>query len=160
MRKAITTATTLLTTAVLLTGCGSGGDGSTSSESKAPSASSASGAPDPSASGAAGSAAGETHQVTLEVKGSGKGQVLWTAGDNGMDQVDLPWKKQTTVTLKGAELKLGAPLSVVPQAVQDANARFVFPACTITVDGKQVAHNEDEDNAKGCTYLLKSTNRP
>lgn len=148
MRKAITTATALLTAAVLLTGCGSG---SKSPDAKAPSQASS------SASGTPEQAAGQTHQVTLEVKGSGKGQVVWSAGDNGMDQVDLPWKKQTTVALKGAELKLGTPLSVVPQAVQDSGGRFVFPACTITVDGKQVAHNEDKENAKGCEYLLKAT---
>lgn len=150
MRKAIA-GTALLTAAVLLTGCGSSGSDAKDTAKKDVAAK-------PSTTPTTGKwGEPETHDVTLEVQGKGTPSVMWIAGTNDMEQVTLPWKKTTKVTLKGAELKLGSLISVQSQGVPGPNGRYVFPPCVIKVDGKTVAQNDDGEDSKGCKYELKGS---
>jgi hypothetical protein len=131
--------------AALLTGCGGGGSHPQKATAPARSAK-------PTADAHSQQA---TREVTLEVRGKGQTQIYYTADTNHSEQVTLPWKKTTKVTLVGAELQVGVPVSIVPGSVQGADGQFHAAACVIQVDGRTVADNQDGKSDKGCNYTLK-----
>ncbi|MET9800265.1 hypothetical protein [Streptomyces sp. NPDC006368] len=149
MRRTVT-AVALAVTAALLTGCGSdngNAKGKTGGDSGK--------APETTRSAPPTPAAGEaTHEVTLEVRGTGSTQIMWHAAGSGFEQQTLPWSKTETVELTAAEQKVGYLLSVVPGSVKGADGMLKQAPCTIKVDGKQVADNDGGKNPKGCTYKL------
>ncbi|HZG04638.1 MAG TPA: hypothetical protein VE546_13885 [Streptomyces sp.] len=152
MRKTVA-GLALVVAATLLTACGGGGgeDG----DGKKKDGSAASSAPDerPEEDGAGGD--GVTREVTLEVQGKGTTQIAYVAGSNATEQVTLPWKKTVKVTLKGAERKLGVPVTIVPGSVQGPDGQLRPASCTITVDGEKVADNKDGKDVTGCKHMLK-----
>ncbi|MFG2576876.1 hypothetical protein [Streptomyces sp. NPDC048481] len=143
----------LLAAAVLLTGCGG--------EEKDAGAAAKTGEESPSASasgGAEGSSSGKkgvTHQVVFEVGGEGATQVMWVGNTNHFEQVTLPWTKTESVRLEGAELKLGLLVSVAPGSVKGPDGMLKLAPCTIKVDGKQVADNQNGKSAGPCEFKLK-----
>lgn len=152
MRKIIT-GTALVLTSVLLTGCGGGGTAGTAKPADPkPVATQSAGARQP----AAGSAE-VSHEVTLEVLGSGPSQVYYNLSTNKMEQVTLPWKKTETITLTtDAEKKVGTTVSVVPGSVKGEDGMLKAAPCVITVDGKKVADNQDGGaSASMCRYHVK-----
>ncbi|MFF2503312.1 hypothetical protein ACFVTY_08055 [Streptomyces sp. NPDC058067] len=151
MRRTVTGIALVAATAALLTGCGSGGGG------KAEAGKDASNAPSQAASTPAGKPAGEeaTREVTFEVQGQGSTQVFWTAGTSKTEQVKLPWNKTVQLTVKGAELKVGSLVSIVPGSVSGSGGQLRPAPCVIKVDGKQVADNEEGKSVAGCKYLVK-----
>lgn len=152
MRKTAILTISLLAAAVLGTGCGS--DKKDASPAKASEAS-----PSTSASGEAkGSTSGKKgvpHQVVFEVGGTGAAQVMWNGNSNHFEQVTLPWTKTESMQLEGAELKVGVTVSVVPGSVTGPDGMLKPAPCTIKVDGKQVADNQDGKSPKLCEYKLK-----
>ncbi|GAA2598550.1 hypothetical protein [Streptomyces axinellae] len=150
MRKAVGAAA-LVMSAVLLTGCGVLDGGSAKSDS----GESASEKHKSSAKKKDKWGPPQTHEVTLEAKGEGTPQIDWMADTNHFGKVTLPWKKAVKVELKGAQLKLGIPLYITPQAVPGPDGQYVYPSCAIEVDGKQVAENAGGTSTKGCKYTLK-----
>ncbi|MFF4185541.1 hypothetical protein ACFYZ9_20330 [Streptomyces sp. NPDC001691] len=150
MHKTGTLALTLLAVAALLTGCGSEKkDDGGAARASAPAGSGAKGlAPDRK---------GVAHQVVFEVGGTGAAQVMWIGNTNHFEQVTLPWTKTESVTLEGAELKVGHTVSVVPGSIKRADGSGMLQAapCTIKVDGKQVADNQNGKSDKLCEYQLK-----
>ncbi|MFF8288376.1 hypothetical protein ACF068_03950 [Streptomyces sp. NPDC016309] len=156
MRRTVTT-TALVLTAALLTGCGGSGSEDGPKPAGKPSAkpSAAAGAP-----GAAGGDGPVSHQVTLEVRGTGSTLVYYNLETNKGEQVTLPWKKTATITLTTeAEKKAGTVVSVVPGSVTDGNGMLKAAPCVITVDGKKVADNAGADDknpgSSMCEYTLK-----
>ncbi|OKK05942.1 hypothetical protein AMK26_07550 [Streptomyces sp. CB03234] len=150
MRKTITTAALVLA-ATLLTGCGGG-----STDDPKP----ASGAPSAKPSEAAKGDGPVSHQVTLEVQGTGSTLVYYNLDTNKGEQVTLPWKKTATITFTTeAEKKIGTVVSVVPGSVPAADGTLKAAPCVITVDGKKVADNKganDKDPSSSmCKYALK-----
>ncbi|MEU3355347.1 hypothetical protein [Streptomyces sp. NPDC037389] len=146
MRKIITGAALVLATAVL-TGCGS-------DDSPAPADKPATSA-QPKAK--AGGGSGEVkHEVTLEVLGTGTTSVYYNLDTNKMEQVQLPWKKTSTITLTtDAEKRAGLGVSVVPGSVTGSDGMLHAAPCVITVDGKKVADNQDGKSDKMCEYKVK-----
>ncbi|MGW7004959.1 hypothetical protein ACWGCW_19670 [Streptomyces sp. NPDC054933] len=134
--------------AALLTGCGSGHQ-DTSVGQQSPGATSST-KPTADAKGQQ-----ATHEVTFEVQGKGQTQIYYTTDTNHSEQVPLPWKKTTKVTLVGAELQVGVPVSIIPGTVQGSDGRFRAAPCVIAVDGKTVADNQGGKSDKGCQYTLK-----
>ncbi|TDU80305.1 hypothetical protein [Streptomyces sp. KS 21] len=156
MRK-IVTGTALVLAAGLLTGCGSGGSKSEEAKgSTAPGKPAATASSSPSGSGKPASGGGEvSHEVTLEVLGSGPAQVYYNLASNKGEQVTLPWKKTETITFTTeAEKRIGTTVSVVPGSVQAADGMLKPASCVITVDGKKVADNQDGKTPM-CNYRLK-----
>ncbi|WP_405941503.1 hypothetical protein [Streptomyces sp. NBC_00207] len=151
--KTAMSAMTLCAAAVLLTGCGSDASkpavdsGKPAAASPAP-ASSAPSAP-PAKSG------GATHEVTLEVGGTGKTAVMYSGIGSGFEQQTLPWSKSGTAELTAAERKVGYLVNVVPGTVTGADGKLQQAPCTIKVDGKQVAESDGVKNTKGCSYIIK-----
>ncbi|MEU5418857.1 hypothetical protein ACFY1P_35215 [Streptomyces sp. NPDC001407] len=147
MRKIIMGSALLLTTA-LLTGCGS--DDSPAKSDKAAAAST-----QPKAKPDGGS--GEVkHEVTLEVLGTGTTSVYYNLDTNKMEQVQLPWKKTSTITLTtDAEKNVGHGVSVVPGSVTGPDGMLHAAPCVITVDGKKVADNQDGKSDKMCEFKVK-----
>lgn len=153
MRKTITT-TALVLTAALLTGCG--GSDSSSADSPKPASDTPSGKPSDASKGDG----PVSHEVTLEVQGTGSALVYYNLGTNKGEQVTLPWKKTDTITFTTeAEKKVGTVVSVVPGSVQAADGTLKAAPCVITVDGKKVADNKganDKDaSSTMCKYALK-----
>ncbi|MFF5475081.1 hypothetical protein [Streptomyces achromogenes] len=152
MRRTATLTIGLLAAAVVVTGCG--GEKKHAGPAKADKAT-----PSTSASGEAkGSAAGAkgvSHQVVFEVGGTGTAQVMWNGNSNHFEQVTLPWTKTETMRLREAELKVGVMVSVVPGSVQGPDGMLKPAPCTIKVDGKRVADNQDGKSPKPCEYKLK-----
>ncbi|MEU3877650.1 hypothetical protein [Streptomyces sp. NPDC029704] len=146
MRKIIMGAALVLTTA-LLTGCGSG-DSPAKSDRPATST-------QPKAKPEGGS--GEVkHEVTLEVLGTGTTSVYYNLDTNRMEQVQLPWKKTSTITLTtDAEKKVGLGVSVVPGSVAGSDGMLHAAPCVITVDGKKVADNQNGQSNKPCEFKVK-----
>ncbi|MFD7629559.1 hypothetical protein ACFV7Q_26625 [Streptomyces sp. NPDC059851] len=156
MRK-IVTGTALVLAAGLLTGCGGGaGTSENAKGSTAPGKPAATASSSPSGSGTAASGGGAvSHEVTLEVLGSGPAQIYYNLASNKGEQVTLPWKKTETITFTtDAEKRVGTTVSVVPGSVQAADGMLKPAACTITVDGKKVTDNQDGKTPM-CTYRLK-----
>ncbi|MGW7260765.1 hypothetical protein [Streptomyces sp. NPDC054834] len=152
MRKTATLTISLLAAAALVTGCGS--EKKDARPAKAGEAS-----PSASATGEAkGSSSGKNgvpHQVVFEVGGTGPAKVMWIGNTNHFEEVTLPWTKTESVQLEGAELKVGVTVSVVPGSIEGPDGMLKPAPCTIKVDGKQVADNQDGKSAKPCEYKLK-----
>ncbi|WP_181794424.1 hypothetical protein [Streptomyces sp. WELS2] len=152
MYKTAALTSALLAAVVLVTGCGSEKKGA--GPAKASEAS-----PGTSASGEVkGSASGEKgarHQVVFEVGGTGAAQVMWNGNSNHFEQVTLPWSKTESMQLEGAELKAGVTVSVVPGSVKGPDGMLKPAPCTIKVDGKRVADNQDGKSPEPCEYKLK-----
>ncbi|MFF8613897.1 hypothetical protein [Streptomyces sp. NPDC015350] len=148
MRKTATLTIGLLAAAVLVTGCGS--EKKDTGPARASEAS-ASG----EAKGSSSGKKGVPHQVVFEVDGTGATQVMWNGSSNHFEQVTLPWTKTEPMQLEGAELKVGVTVSVVPGSVKGPDGTLKPAPCTIKVDGKQVADNQDGKSAKPCEYKLK-----
>ncbi|MEU6124601.1 hypothetical protein [Streptomyces sp. NPDC047123] len=157
MRKTVT-GVALVAALALLTGCGSSDDGEGSGEKSGKKEGSSSGAaakPGGDAD-AGGSGKGAAHQVTLEVGGQGKTQIMYVSDTNHMEQVTLPWKKTFEITLEGAEKKVGHVVSVVPGSVQGGDGMLSAAPCTITVDGDKVSDNDGGKAKKPmCEHMLK-----
>ncbi|MFF3859485.1 hypothetical protein [Streptomyces sp. NPDC002209] len=155
MRK-IVAGTALVLAAGLLTGCGgSGGKSEDAKGSTAPDKPAATASSSPSGSGKPASGGEVSHEVTLEVLGSGPAQVYYNLASNKGEQVTLPWKKTETITFTTeAEKRIGTTVSVVPGSVQAADGMLKPASCVITVDGKKVADNQD-GKAPMCSYRLK-----
>ncbi|MEU6482816.1 hypothetical protein [Streptomyces sp. NPDC046887] len=156
MRKKVT-ATAILLAAALLTGCGSGGDGGDTGAKDKGGASKPSAADSPSTNEGT-KTEDASHEVTLEVTGKGKGKsmIMWSmAQDLKTETVTLPWKRTATLTPQGAEKQVGLQVMVTPGTVEGENGMLTAGGCTITVDGKQVADNDDGKTPKPCTYKIK-----
>ncbi|WP_405921270.1 hypothetical protein [Streptomyces sp. NBC_00122] len=135
--------------AVLLTGCGSGTP-KAAAEGGKPAAASQSPASAPAAK-----AGGTTHEVTLEVGGTGRTAVMYSGVDSGFEQQTLPWTKTGTVELTAAEQKVGYLVNVVPGTVTGPDGKLQQAPCVIKVDGKKVAESDGVKTAKGCSYTIK-----
>lgn len=73
-----------------------------------------------------------------------------------MENVTLPWKKTSTITLTtDAEKKAGLSVSVVPGSVPGSDGMLQPAACVITVDGKKAADNQGGKSDKMCEYTVK-----
>ncbi|MEV0783311.1 hypothetical protein AB0I52_10065 [Streptomyces sp. NPDC050423] len=152
MRKTLTRAA-FVVAAVLLAGCGGGGGADESpAESKAKSP-----AVQPShTSEDSGDAVeeGTPHEVTIEVRGTGTGSVMYTLDEDNFEQVTLPWKKTATIAARGAERKVGRLVILTPGNVTRPDGKLVAAACSITVDGKTVVETK-EGAGKPCSYKFK-----
>ncbi|MFI1800157.1 hypothetical protein ACH427_22780 [Streptomyces sp. NPDC020379] len=146
MRKIIMGAALVLT-AALLTGCGS--DGSPATADKPATATQPKAKPE--------SGSGEVkHEVTLEVLGTGTTSVYYNLDTNKFEQVQLPWKRSSTITLTtDAEKKVGLGVSVAPGSVTGSDGMLHAAPCVITVDGKKVADNQNGKSDKMCEFKLK-----
>lgn len=131
--------------AVLLTGCGSDAPKPAASPSAAP----ASSAP-------AAKSGGATHEVTLEVGGTGKTPVMYSGIGSGFEMQTLPWTKSGTAEPTAAEQKVGYLVNVVPGTVTGADGKLQQAPCVIKVDGKVVAQSDGVTTTKGCSYTIKS----
>ncbi|MFF3800800.1 hypothetical protein [Streptomyces sp. NPDC002134] len=147
IRKTATLTISLLAAAVLVTGCGSEKDAGPAKASET----STSG----EAKGSSSGKKGVPRQVVFEVGGTGAAQVMWNGNSNHFEQVTLPWTKTEAMQLEDAELKVGVTVSVVPGSVKGSDGMLKPAPCTIKVDGKQVADNQDGKSAKPCEYKLK-----
>lgn len=143
MRKIIS-GTVLVLAAALLTGCGSN-DGPPTADKSA------------SVKQQPNSGSGEVkHEVTLEVLGTGTSQVSYNLDTNKMENVKLPWKKTSTITLTtDAEKRVGTLVYVIPGSVPGSDGALHVAACVITVDGKKVADNQGGKSDKPCEYTVR-----
>ncbi|WP_405786896.1 hypothetical protein [Streptomyces sp. NBC_01367] len=144
----MTALTACAAAAALLTGCGSAepkpkpaGEGAPAASTSAPSA--------PAKAG------GATHEVTLEVGGTGKTAVMYNGIGSGFEQQTLPWSKSGTAELTAAEQKVGYLVSVVPGTINGADGTLQQAPCVIKVDGKKVAESDGVTTVKGCSYTIK-----
>ncbi|OEJ31550.1 hypothetical protein [Streptomyces subrutilus] len=135
--------------AVLLTGCGSDTPKPAADNGK-PGASQS-----PASSAPAAKSGGATHEVTLEVGGTGKTAVMYSGVDSGFEQQTLPWTKSGTVELTAAEQKVGYLVNVVPGTITGADGKLQQAPCVIKVDGKKVAESDGVTTTKGCSYTIK-----
>ncbi|MFD7910311.1 hypothetical protein ACFV30_06225 [Streptomyces sp. NPDC059752] len=145
----MTALTACAAAAALLTGCGSAEPKPKPAGEGAPPAASASA---PSAPAKAG---GATHEVTLEVGGTGKTAVMYNGIGSGFEQQTLPWSKSGTAELTAAEQKVGYLVSVVPGTINGADGTLQQAPCVIKVDGKKVAESDGVTTVKGCSYTIK-----
>ncbi|MGI5341702.1 hypothetical protein ACQEVS_32000 [Streptomyces sp. CA-181903] len=148
MRKTVMAVVTVAT-AALLAGCGGGGKSDDKGDKGASASQGAKAEPQEGAD------KGASHQVTLEVRGKGTTQIYYNLDGNGAQQVTLPWKRTATIAPEGAERKVGRLVSVVPGSSQAENGMLRAASCTILVDGKKVADNQDGKSNKPCEYKLK-----
>ncbi|MFB6559755.1 hypothetical protein ACFCYH_12880 [Streptomyces sp. NPDC056400] len=135
--------------AALLTGCGS------SDPKPKPAGESARPAASASAPSAPAQAGGATHEVTLEVGGTGKTAVMYSGVGSGFEQQTLPWSKSGTAELTAAEQKVGYLVNVVPGTITGADGKLQQAPCVIKVDGKKVAESDGVTTVKGCSYTIK-----
>ncbi|MFF1692041.1 hypothetical protein ACFVXC_00155 [Streptomyces sp. NPDC058257] len=149
MRKTVVGVAVAMVVALLLTGCGSGGNGAKAD------AGNSTNSPKESAKPTSKWGKPKTYEVTVAVEGKGKPNILYITDTNHSAQVSLPWKKTSDVTLEGAYLKSGTTISVSSQAVLTPSGSFDFPPCSIKVDGETVAEYAGGESAKGCKYHLK-----
>ncbi|MFI2242313.1 hypothetical protein [Streptomyces chrestomyceticus] len=148
MRKIVTGAALALAMA-LLAGCGSDGG----SKPAADKTGDAKTKPQPQPHGTGGEA---KHTVTLEVLGTGSAQVYYNLDSNKFEQVTLPWKKTSTITLStDAEKRIGLPVSVTPGSVPAPDGTLRAADCVITVDGKKVAEQKGSRAATICKYTVR-----
>ncbi|MER6255849.1 hypothetical protein ABT224_31310 [Streptomyces sp. NPDC001584] len=147
MRRTMTGVTVCAAAAVLLTGCGSA-EPKPAGESERPAASA-------SGSSAPAKAGGATHEVTLEVGGTGKTAVMYSGIGSGFEQQTLPWSKSGTAELTAAEQKVGYLLNVVPGTITGPDGKLQQAPCVIKVDGKKVAESDGVTTVKGCSYTIK-----
>lgn len=149
MRRTITGMMLGTAAAVLLTGCGSdipkpAFDKSTPSASHSPASTEPTAKP-----------GGATHEVTLEVGGTGKTAIMFSGIGSGFEQQTLPWSKSGTAELTAAEQKVGYLVNVVPGTITGADGKLQQAPCVIKVDGKTVAESDGVKTTKGCSYLIK-----
>lgn len=156
MRKRLTATAFVLATA-LLTGCGAGGSEAKGDNADTGAAQGSAAAPQSPSAGTPEGATGEgtSHEVTIEVGGTGSTMVMYTLDESKTETVTLPWKKTATIAARGAEKQVGRLIVVTPGTVQGENGMLTAAACTITVDGKKVADNDNGKIAKPCSYKLK-----
>lgn len=152
----LTVAGTAVVMAVaLLTGCG-GDDGKTTEKDAAASSAPGERSKEHETGDKKGAKGGEvTREVTFEVDGEGQTQVYYTADTTATERVTLPWKKTVEVSLRGAELEIGVPVSILPGSVPGENGTFKIAPCVIKVDGKQVVENPGGESDAGCEHTLK-----
>ncbi|MEU9161237.1 hypothetical protein AB0D29_13315 [Streptomyces sp. NPDC048424] len=148
--KTVMSAMALCAAAALLTGCGSDAPKPAVDSGKPAAAS-----PAPASSAPPAKSGGGTHEVTLEVGGTGKTAVMYSGIGSGFEQQTLPWSKSGTAELSAAERKVGYLVNVVPGTITGADGTLQQAPCTIKVDGKQVAESDGVKNTKGCSYLIK-----
>lgn len=152
MRKTVTGIALAAAAAMLLTGCGSddgakgGGSAADRAGDKAPSSQSASSEAAPEKG---------THEVTLEVGGTGKVAVMYNAASSGFQEQSLPWTLTETVELTAAEQRVGYLVTAVPGTITAADGSLQQAPCVIKVDGKKVADNNAGKKPKGCTFTIK-----
>ncbi|WP_329386783.1 hypothetical protein OG625_28800 [Streptomyces sp. NBC_01351] len=139
------------TAAVLLTGCGSDKPKPAVDDAKP----AASQSPAPASSAPAAKTGGATHEVTLEVGGTGKTAVMYSGIGSGFETQTLPWTKSGTAELTAAEQKVGYLVNVVPGLITGADGKLVSAPCSIKVDGKVVSESDGIKNSKGCSYIIK-----
>ncbi|MEV7524486.1 hypothetical protein [Streptomyces sp. NPDC091371] len=151
MRRTMTGMTLCAAAALLLTGCGSDTPKPAADNGKPAASQSAA----PASSAPAAKTGGATHEVVLEVGGTGKTAVMYSGIGSGFEQQTLPWTKSGTAELTAAEQKLGYLVSVVPGSITGADGMLVSAPCSIKVDGKVVAESDGLKNAKGCSYVIK-----
>ncbi|MBZ4321595.1 hypothetical protein [Streptomyces huiliensis] len=149
MRKTAMAVVTVAT-AALLAGCGGSDKSDDKDAAKGTSASQAA-----KAEPKEGAGKGASHQVTLEVRGKGTTQVYYYLDTNGGQTVTLPWKKTATITPEGAERKVGRLVTITPGSSQGEDGMLRAASCSIIVDGKKVADNQDGKSGKPCEYELK-----
>ncbi|MFF4448128.1 hypothetical protein [Streptomyces sp. NPDC001502] len=147
MRRTMTGVTVCAAAAVLLTGCGSA-EPKPAGESERPTASA-------SASSAPAKAGGATHEVTLEVGGTGKTAVMYSGIGSGFEPQTLPWSKSGTAELTAAEQKVGYLVNVVPGTIAGPDGKLQQAPCVIKVDGKKVAESDGVTTVKGCSYTIR-----
>ncbi|MFA7767311.1 hypothetical protein [Streptomyces sp. NRRL S-448] len=133
--------------AVLLSGCGSA-EPKPAGQGERPTASA-------SASSAPAKTGGATHEVTLEVGGTGKTAVMYSGIGSGFEQQTLPWSKSGTAELTAAEQKVGYLVNVVPGTITGPDGKLQQAPCVIKVDGKKVAESDGVTTVKGCSYTIK-----
>lgn len=100
-------------------------------------------------------AGGATHEVTLEVGGTGKTAVMYNGIGSGFEQQTLPWSKSGTAELTAAEQKVGYLVSVIPGTINGADGTLQQAPCVIKVDGKKVVESDGVTTTKGCSYTIK-----
>ncbi|MGW7334128.1 hypothetical protein ACWGIU_37125 [Streptomyces sp. NPDC054840] len=144
---AVTGVTVCAAAAVLLTGCG-GAKPKPAGDSGGP-------VPSPSASSAPAKAGRATHEVTLEVGGTGKTAVMYSGIGSGFEEQTLPWSKSGTAELTAAEQKVGYLVNVVPGTITGPDGTLQQAPCVIKVDGKKVAESDGVTTRKGCSYIIK-----
>ncbi|MFE1414121.1 hypothetical protein ACFW6F_25485 [Streptomyces sp. NPDC058746] len=137
--------------AVLLTGCGSDAPKPAADAGKPATSQGAA----PASSAPPAKTGRVTHEVTLEVGGTGKTAIMYSGLDSGFEQQTLPWKKSGTAELTAAEQKVGYLVNAIPGTITGPDGMLVWPPCSIKVDGKVVAEN-DGKTAKGCSYVIKN----
>ncbi|MFD6973105.1 hypothetical protein [Streptomyces sp. NPDC059979] len=133
--------------AVLLTGCGS--------EEPEPAADNAKPAASQSPSSAPAASGGATHEVTLEVGGTGSTAIMFSGIGSGFEQQTLPWSKSGTAEPTAMERKVGYLVNVVPGLIKGADGKLQQAPCSIKIDGKQVAQSDGVTTTKGCSYIIK-----
>ncbi|MGZ9930376.1 hypothetical protein ACXNSR_10825 [Streptomyces sp. NC-S4] len=143
----VTALTVCAAAAALLTGCG-GAKPEPAAESEGP-------RPAASAPAAPAKAGGATHEVTLEVGGTGRTAVMYNGIGSGFEQQTLPWSKSGTAELTAAEQKVGYLVSVIPGTINGADGTLQQAPCVIKVDGKKVAESDGVTTTKGCSYTIK-----
>ncbi|MDX3535256.1 hypothetical protein PV721_12885 [Streptomyces sp. MB09-01] len=148
--KTAMSAMALCAAGVLLTGCGSDAPKPAADSGKPAAAS-----PAPASSAPPAKAGGATHEVTLEVGGTGKTAVMYSGIGSGFEQQTLPWSKSGTAELTAAERKVGYLVNVVPGTITGADGKLQQAPCTIKIDGKLVAESDGVQNTKGCSYIIK-----
>ncbi|MBP5888655.1 MULTISPECIES: hypothetical protein [Streptomyces] len=148
MQRTITGAVVLIATMTMLTGCGSD-SGDTDKDADGTKAAASKSASPTAEAGEA------THEVTLQVDGTGSTQIMYKAESSGFEQQKLPWTLTEKVNLTQAHQQVGYLVSIVPGSVKDANGMLQPAPCVIKVDGKQVADNDQGKDPKGCSYKIK-----
>ncbi|WP_175408783.1 hypothetical protein [Streptomyces sp. TRM64462] len=155
MRRTMAAAA-VMAVAALLTGCGGAADAKGGSGTEGASgAPSAVATPSGKAEGQAEADTGTSYEVTIEVGGTGSTMVMYTLDESKTETVTLPWKKTATITPVGAEKEVGRLVLVTPGTITDGNGMLTAASCTITVDGKKVADNDNGKVAKPCSYKIK-----
>ncbi len=149
MRRTMTTVTVCAAAAVLLTGCGG------AEPKPEPAGGSKGPAVSASASSAPAKAGGATHEVTLEVGGTGKTAIMYSGIGSGFEPQTLPWSKSGTAELTAAEQKVGYLVNVVPGTITGPDGKLQQAPCVIKVDGKKVAESDGVTTVKGCSYTIK-----
>lgn len=153
MRKMFTGTALAVAAAVLLSGCGSddgakgGGNVAESAGDKTPASQSTSPKANAPEKG--------THEVTLEVGGTGKAAVMHKAASSGFEERSLPWTLTEVVELTAAEQRVGYLVTAVPGTITAADGALQQAPCVIKVDGKKVADNNAGKNPEGCKFTIK-----
>ncbi|MFJ2750641.1 hypothetical protein [Streptomyces sp. NPDC087297] len=146
----MTTVTVCAAAAVLLTGCGGAKpEPEPAGGSKGPAVSASTSSAPAKAGG------GATHEVTLEVGGTGKTAIMYSGIGSGFEPQTLPWSKSGTAELTAAEQKVGYLVNVVPGTITGPDGKLQQAPCVIKVDGKKVAESDGVTTVKGCSYTIK-----